>query len=119
MIFICIFNYILSPFYFCPFVQVTVISSDDIRAHPNVTHINVGLKIYDLIKNSFSLMEWGTTFKMMLDMPRVCSDALENKEVQKLNIDDFDLFINRVYISECFLSLIDKSQVSVDGFREI
>ena len=91
---------------------MTVVTSYKIHEHPNVTQLLLPFHIDQYVSNTFSLSNWRELINFFSLCYTWCSEALAMPEVQDINIEEYDLVMTGVYLRECFLSLIDKTEAS-------
>lgn len=94
--------------------QITFISSYDIEKHSNITEIDAKLPTDHYMPNNFQYTFWQTSIQLLSLVPKLCVEALGREEVQKLNVEDFDLVFISSFLDHCFYSLFDDTKVRVD-----
>lgn len=92
--------------------QITMVSPfKPPKVRENVREVQVtGVDIQKVVPNMFAGKAHGP-ITLMNAVPKLCSDALEQKAVQDLLKEKYDLVMLSAFMAECFLSIVHQLKV--------
>ncbi|KAK4306889.1 hypothetical protein Pmani_021313 [Petrolisthes manimaculis] len=70
-----------------------------------------GVNFEDIVPNLFTGSKISGPLTLMQNVPKLCSDALEQKPMQDLLKEEFDLVLLSAFMAECFLSVVYQLKV--------
>lgn len=99
----------------CPFLlQVTLLNSYPVKSHSNLTQITVDMRLEAFVNNTFLMADYSKILSFAINFgPNMCCDNLQREDVQRINVDDFDLAMTGFFTTDCFLTLIDGKNVRI------
>lgn len=99
----------------CAFLlQVTLLNSYPVKSHSNLTQITVDMSLEAVVGNTFLVADYSKMLNFTITIgSNMCCDNLQREDVQRINVDDFDLAMTGFLTTECFLTLIDGKNVRI------
>lgn len=83
------------------------------KVRENVREVLVtDVDISKIVPNLFTGNKASGPMTLMQAVPKLCSDALEQKSVQDLLKEEFDLVMLSAFLADCFLSMVYQLKVS-------